>query len=1251
MKRKVLASFLALMMVFSMLPTSAFAAETECAHEHTEEEVREATCTTPQRVVLYCHDCEQDIKILQDDLSPALGHDMVVDETLPGYKAATCTEGGLDTRKCSRCDVTDSVESAPLGHKWSEKEVIKEADCVNPAGVERTCERCGETERVPFEGELAEPALGHVFEEKVVAPTCKDEGYTLHECSRCGYSYKDAVVPADSSAHTPVVGKVLRPATCTAEGIAHYVCEVCGVSLGYKTIPADHVWEESGREDATCGKDGKVTYLCSVCGETKEETVPATGEHTWEEKTVDATCTEPAKVGKVCSVCGEEGEMEIVEGSKPTGHKLVLDTDNENYKAATCEEGGLDTFKCENCDYTEEKPTEALGHKWNEGEDQAADCVNPAGAKYTCTVCGATKVDPYEGELAKPAEGHKYEKVVTPATCKEGGYTTYTCSVCGDSYKDDETPVDENAHEAKIAKVLKDATCTTKGIAKYTCAICGKDLGYKTTETSHDWKEVERTDATCGKDGKVSYVCTKCEDTKEETIPATGEHELEEVFRDATCTEPAMVGKACKNCDYTEEMEPVEGSEALGHDFVLDTENENYKAATCEEGGLDTFKCSRCEETKEEPTEALGHKWDDGVHQDATCENASGVLHTCEICQKTYVEAYPDGIAEPALGHKYEKVVTPATCKEGGYTTYTCSVCGDSYKDDETPVDENAHEAKIAKVLKDATCTTKGIAKYTCAICGKDLGYKTTETSHDWKEVERTDATCGKDGKVSYVCTKCEDTKEETIPATGEHELEEVFRDATCTEPAMVGKACKNCDYTEEMEPVEGSEALGHDFVLDTENENYKAATCEEGGLDTFKCSRCEETKEEPTEALGHKWDEENAVNVPADCLHDEHMLVKCANCNETKEVAYPDGVGEKALGHDYVETVVEATCSAKGYTLHVCSRCEDSFTDNVTEINPENHVWKATSIKDATCSATGVEKRVCEACGKITYAVSEKLPHTFDEEAEIVTKEPTCADAGEISNTCTVCGETVVVAAVPATGEHTPVEIPATDTMTAGLKCSVCGKILREPVEKGSCEHANTVVIPAVDATCTSTGLTAGLECADCGALLVPQEQTEKLAHTEEVIPAVAATCSATGLTEGKKCSVCGEVLVAQEQTEKLAHTEEVIPAVAATCSANGLTEGKKCSVCGEVLVAQEQTEKLAHTPVAIADVAPGCTTAGSHGGEKCSVCGAILSAPEVVAPAGHQYGDAFYGSDEQGSYVGWKCTVCGHETKTYLS
>jgi hypothetical protein len=35
---------------------------------------------------------------------------------------------------------------------------------------------------------------------------------------------------------------------------------------------------------------------------------------------------------------------------------------------------------------------------------------------------------------------------------------------------------------------------------------------------------------------------------------------------------------------------------------------------------------------------------------------------------------------------------------------------------------------------------------------------------------------------------------------------------------------------------------------------------------------------------------------------------------------------------------------------------------------------------------------------------------------------------------------------------------------------------------------------------------------------------------HTEETVPAVDATCTATGLTEGKKCSVCETVLVAQK-------------------------------------------------------------------------------------------------------------------------
>ncbi|MBQ8747853.1 MAG: hypothetical protein IJZ08_08320, partial [Clostridia bacterium] len=63
---------------------------------------------------------------------------------------------------------------------------------------------------------------------------------------------------------------------------------------------------------------------------------------------------------------------------------------------------------------------------------------------------------------------------------------------------------------------------------------------------------------------------------------------------------------------------------------------------------------------------------------------------------------------------------------------------------------------------------------------------------------------------------------------------------------------------------------------------------------------------------------------------------------------------------------------------------------------------------------------------------------------------------------------------------------------------------------------------------------------------------------HTEETIPAVEATCTTTGLTEGKKCSECGYVTVAQEIVAVLPHT----PGDAATC-----TTDQVCTVCGTVL------------------------------------------------------------------------------------
>ncbi|MCD7830847.1 MAG: cadherin-like beta sandwich domain-containing protein, partial [Firmicutes bacterium] len=103
----------------------------------------------------------------------------------------------------------------------------------------------------------------------------------------------------------------------------------------------------------------------------------------------------------------------------------------------------------------------------------APTCTENGFTTYTCSVCG----DSYVANETT-ATGHSYEAVVTAPTCTEGGYTTYTCSVCGDSYTSDETAATGHSYEA----VVTDPTCTEGGYTAYTCSVCGDS--YTSDETA-----------------------------------------------------------------------------------------------------------------------------------------------------------------------------------------------------------------------------------------------------------------------------------------------------------------------------------------------------------------------------------------------------------------------------------------------------------------------------------------------------------------------------------------------------------------------------------------------------------------------------------------------------------------------------------------------------------------------------------------------------------------------------------------------
>ena len=1248
MKRKIFAAFLSLMMVVSMLPTSAFATEVdtsaECQHENAHwETVKEATCTVPGKQVLHCHDCETD---LDEKEIPALGHApkedwVVVDGS---YEPADCENAGHETYVCPNCD-----------------------------GLEE-----GGSETRDIE---ADPALGHDIKKTVVDPTCKDGGYTLEECTRGDYSEKTNLTDPTGN-HNMVLVSELRKADCKTgtNGIGRYACSVCGESGGYQVIPAEHVKVEdkANSKAATCKDEGKIAYKCSVCGKALEsEIIPATGEHTFvEDEIIPATCTENEKVGQRCSVCGEAGKVEEVPGTA-LGHDMQIDTTKS--KAATCTEAGVKVTKCSRCPETKTEEIPALGHNYEgTGKIAEANCEHGAGEWFVCKNDNCPEkeiVKEFEGELAEPKKDHTPEVIpAVDATCTTTGLSEGSkCADCGKILVAQvETPIDENAHKAVVAKELRKAVCGGQtGIARMECELCHKNLGYEVVSAEHVPAEATRVEPTCGKDGKVTYKCARCGEAlpdMDEVLPATGEHTFIEkaeymvTVSEATCTENEKIAYKCSVCGEAGEPEEIPES-ALGHKYEEKIDDPEYKAVTCEEDGLTVKVCAVCGDRQTEVVKANGkHQWNDGVDTPATCTTPGGATYTCLKCGAPKFEAYTGELAEPAKNHANTEVLeaVPATCSTTGLTEgLKCKDCGKILiPQTETEKNEN-HKSVVAKELRKAVCGGQtGINRMECALCHTNLGYEVVSNAHIPVEASRVEPTCGEDGKVTYKCSRCGEAlpeEDEVLPATGEHTVDEENEkyvkivDPTCTEAGKLTFLCTVCGAEVRSEPY--GAALGHDMQIDKTNPKYKAVTCEEDGLDTLKCSRCPETDEKVVKATGeHQWDEAGAKIIPATCTEGEHLAIECSLCHKVKTQVV-DGM-QKALGHDLKKDVHPATCKTAGYTLVTCARegCDYQETIEGEPANKDNHTFgEPYHLRPAKCNATGIDKYTCVDCGYYKYEVAEKLAHTLLDENAQVTKEATCVADGEVTNKCTVCG-TVVTEKIPATGKHTPVEIPETDDMSAGEKCAVCGKILKEPVKKTDCKHENVELIEEVPATCTSTGLSVGLKCADCGKVIEAQTVIAKLPHTVEVIPGKDATCTEDGLTAGERCSVCKEILKAQEIVKAAGHKAETVPAVEATCTATGLTAGEKCSVCGEVLKAQETVPMKEHTEEIIEAVAATCTEAGHKEGVKCSVCGTILMQPETIEALGHDFTEFVgAGEDDKGAYIEYKCSRCDATEKQY--
>ena len=166
-------------------------------------------------------------------------------------------------------------------------------------------------------------------------------------------------------------------------------------------------------------------------------------------------------------------------------------------------------------------------------------------------------------------------------------------------------------------------------------------------------------------------------------------------------------------------------------------------------------------------------------------------------------------------------------------------------------------------------------------------------------------------------------------------------------------------------------------------------------------------------------------------------------------------------------------------------------------------------------------------------------------------------------------------------------------------------------------CDHKNTEIRNAKDATCTKDGYTGDTYCKDCGEKIGTGTAIPAKGHTEVIDEAVAATCTTPGKTEGKHCSVCNEVLVAQKEIPAKGHSWDAgVITTAATCENAGV-KTYTCTVCNATKT--EVLNATGHTPVDVAEQPATCTEAGHTAGVKCSVCGATISGIEEIPATGH--------------------------------
>jgi len=936
---------------------------------------------------------------------------------------ASCTEKGYTIYKCDCGETEQRDEVSALGHSYGAWVVTKEATTSEKGTKEKTCTRC--TDKVTEEIPLKEQAHVHTYSswEVVTSPTLENSGLLTKNCTSLDDSITK-VLPALNETDYTIDETTLVLSTCTQTGSKEYVYTIDGQTFKFKVST-----EALGH-----------SYGAWVV-------------------TKESTTSEKGIKEKTCTVCGDKVTEEVPLKEETHVHSY---TSWEVVTNPTLENTGLLTKNCTSLDDSITKVLPALNetdYTIDETTLVLPTCTKAGLKEYVYTIDGQT----FKFKVKLEVLDHTMVETSKDATCTEAGYVKNTCSVCG--YEEVEThkalghtPL-RNGHECEADKV---------------CLVCNvvleKKVAHKLTE--------DLVEATCTTLGKITYTCDYCGEVIDEVSVAKKEHQLSDFtvsgVEEATttsCLYKQAYKATCSDCG--EEVYKYE--EVYHHTYEL----ESTVLATCTSKGVLTYKCNGCENeiTKALEVNSEAHNYtliststdSKLVYECDHCHNEKTVLNHSAVSEATVSETdIKDAKAIELSGNTsitldeniLSNILTDVTIKADAIKADTLSLSDEKKNligdnpvyDFELRDSNNDHigfnngkaTIRIPYTLKDGEDPTDICVWYinengeTTTIKAQYVsGYAIFETEHfsyyavskltDTEKCElyghhyikgsQIDATCTENGHYSEICSVCGDKQTTKILAIGHKFSQTSLTEATCLTNGKRIETCANCGQTKEY----FIPALGHDYKLDSEKST--TATCAHGGHEEYKCSRCDDSFITNTIQLNHQY-----VNTIVDptCTEQGYTLHKCLVCNEEYKDTYTS-----ALGHDYIETIVNPTCTAQGYTLYTCSICNDSYKDNFVSAR---HTW---NVESPTCGV-GQECTICHTLGLpatgdhhyengVCSVCKDGCDHTYDE----MLVNATCTTDGYTLKTCSICGHEEKVNVVSKTGHK------------GNLLCDVCGQTI----------------------------------------------------------------------------------------------------------------------------------------------------------------------------------------------------------------